>query len=207
MTKPEHLNSNDLDPLTGATSDQIWAFFKACHDGNLAEVKLLANEHPNLFQASIHYYTPLHFALRENHLAIASHLLDLGASPFCDDFTYSNLRDLLEERQQTEILHLLDSRIAAKYNISEDAEPLSQLIRERKLPAIIKLLDEKPHLIHTGDRRANLPLHWAVMTRNLPLIDLLLDRGANIDAMRADGARPINLTNGDYHYRGWRDVP
>ncbi len=24
---------------------------------------------------------------------------------------------------------------------------------------------------------------------------------------RFDGGRPIHLTNGDYHYRGWRDVP
>jgi len=45
------------------------------------------------------------------------------------------------------------------------------------------------------------------MTRNLPLIDLLLARGADIDAERIDGAKPIYLTNGDYHYRGWRDVP
>ena len=32
-------------------------------------------------------------------------------------------------------------------------------------------------------------------------------RGADINAARFDGARPIQLANGDYHYRGWRDVP
>ena len=31
-------------------------------------------------------------------------------------------------------------------------------------------------------------------------------RGADINAKRQDGARPIQLTNGDYNYRGWRDV-
>ena len=45
------------------------------------------------------------------------------------------------------------------------------------------------------------------MTRQIPMIDELLARGADINARRADGARPIQLTNGDYHYRGWRDVP
>jgi ankyrin repeat protein len=45
------------------------------------------------------------------------------------------------------------------------------------------------------------------MTRQPDLIDDLLARGADIDARRADGARPIQLTNGDYGYRGWRDVP
>ena len=45
------------------------------------------------------------------------------------------------------------------------------------------------------------------MTRQLDLIDELLARGADINARRQDGARPIQLTNGDYSYRGWRDVP
>src|SRR5205814_479052 len=49
--------------------------------------------------------------------------------------------------------------------------------------------------------------HWAVMTRQLDMIDDLLARGADINAMRSDGARPIQLTNGDYTFRGWRDVP
>src|SRR6185369_10698853 len=39
------------------------------------------------------------------------------------------------------------------------------------------------------------------------LIDYLLDRGADINAVRPDGLRPLHLTNGDYSYRGWRDVP
>jgi ankyrin repeat protein len=45
------------------------------------------------------------------------------------------------------------------------------------------------------------------MTRQLDVIDALLARGADINAPRADGGRPIQLVNGDYHYRGWRDVP
>ena len=44
------------------------------------------------------------------------------------------------------------------------------------------------------------------MTRQIDIIDELLERGADINAKRQDGARPIQLTNGDYHYRGWRDV-
>src|SRR5262249_39581271 len=35
----------------------------------------------------------------------------------------------------------------------------------------------------------------------------LLRRGADINARRMDAARPIHVTNGDYFYRGWRDVP
>ena len=45
------------------------------------------------------------------------------------------------------------------------------------------------------------------MTRQIEAIDELLRRGADINAQRMDGARPIHLTNGDYFHRGWRDVP
>ena len=48
---------------------------------------------------------------------------------------------------------------------------------------------------------------WLRRTRQLDMIDELLGRGADLNARRPDGARPIQLTNGDYHYRGWRDVP
>ena len=69
------------------------------------------------------------------------------------------------------------------------------------------LLDASPELLHAGDERSSQPIHWAVMTRQIDVIDELLSRGADIDAARFDGARPIQLTNGDYHFRGWRDVP
>src|SRR5438034_286359 len=60
---------------------------------------------------------------------------------------------------------------------------------------------------HAPDEHTNQPIHWAATTRQLEMIDELLSRGADINAQRSDGARPIQLTNGDYNYRGWRDVP
>ncbi len=69
------------------------------------------------------------------------------------------------------------------------------------------LLDASPELLHTGDGRSNRPIHWAAMTRQIEVIDELLVRGADINAARCDGARPLHLTNGDYYYRGWRNVP
>src|SRR5439155_22836794 len=69
------------------------------------------------------------------------------------------------------------------------------------------LLNEAPERVHAADARGNQPIHWAVMTRQMDLIDALLERGAGINARRPDGARPLDLTNGDYWYRGRRDVP
>jgi ankyrin repeat protein len=66
----------------------------------------------------------------------------------------------------------------------------------------------RPELVHAADKRGNQPIHWAVLTRQIGLIDYLLSRGADIMAKRPDGARPLDLTNGDYFYRSsYRDLP
>ena len=62
--------------------------------------------------------------------------------------------------------------------------------------------------LHAGDERSNQPIHWAAMTRQLDVIDELLQIAARISTRRRfDGAHPIQLANGDYYFRGWRDVP
>lgn len=102
---------------------------------------------------------------------------------------------------------LLEAKLAGLHGASPKGEAVAAAIRERDLPKVRSLLDASPELLHAGDARSNQPIHWAVMTRQIEVIDELLSRGADINVQRSDGARPIQLTNGDYHYRGWRDVP
>src|SRR5829696_7012730 len=102
---------------------------------------------------------------------------------------------------------LLTTKLALRHNISAKGEPVAAAIREYDLTKVRALLDASPDLLHAGDLRSNQPIHWAVMTRQIEFIEELLVRDANINASRCDGARPIHLTNGDYHYRGWDRVP
>jgi len=103
--------------------------------------------------------------------------------------------------------HLLETKLAERHGISRRGEPAATAIREHDLPRLRGLLDASPELLHAGDLRSNQPIHWAVMTRQIEFIDELHRRGADLNARRCDGGRPIHLTNGDYHFRGWRDVP
>jgi ankyrin repeat protein len=102
---------------------------------------------------------------------------------------------------------LLEARSASLHGACSRGEAVAQAIKDRDLLKVRSLLDAEPQLLFAGDSRGNQPIHWAVMTRQPEAIDELLTRGANINAKRPDGARPVQLTNGDYHYRGWRDVP
>ncbi len=186
----------------GAGTD-VWAMFCACITGDLDTVTRLVTLNPSLARAHYEYRTPLSFAVRENQLAVADFLLDHGAEPLA----LGDLLEMARDRGYAEMTQLLERKLAALHGASSEGEAVAAAIRKREPAEVRRLLDESPHLLRAGDVRSNQPIHWAVMTRQLPLIDELLARGADIDARRADGARPIQLTNGDYHYRGWRDVP
>jgi ankyrin repeat protein len=102
---------------------------------------------------------------------------------------------------------LLEDNYAAAKGASPKGEAVAAAIRAHDLAKVKSLLDSAPELLHAGDGTSNQPIHWATMTRQLDVIDELLARGADINAKRQDGARPIQLHNGDYNFRGWRDVP
>ena len=103
-----------------------------------------------------------------------------------------------------EMEQLLIRTLEEEFNASVKGEALAQALRDHDLRRMRELLDANPELLEKGDSGSSRPIHWATMTRQLDAIDELLRRGADINARRMDGARPIHLTNGDYFYRGWR---
>jgi RNA polymerase sigma factor (sigma-70 family) len=181
----------------------VWEMFCACIAGDLETVKDLLGRDPSLVRAHYEYRTPLSFAVRENQLHVAEYLLDHGA-------LRASLGDPVEmarDRGYHEMVELLARKIHDHSGASTEGVPVAEALKAYDLPLVRRLLDEQPALLHARDDRSSQPIHWAVMTRNLDAIDELIRRGADPNSPRGDGALPIHLTNGDYDYRGWRDVP
>jgi ankyrin repeat protein len=203
MIQPEALKQQTPWIWSPGRGIDVWEMFCACGAGDLETVKRLVQTDPSLVRSHYEYRTPLSFAVRENQIEVAAFLLDRGADPLA----LGGLLEVARDRGYVEMERLLVNICARAHGASPKGEPVAAAIRERNLEKVRQLLDEASDRLHAGDRRSNQPIHWAVMTRQLDMIDELLARGADINARRQDGARPIQLTNGDYTYRGWRDVP
>lgn len=206
MRRPAKLDSDAPLLWAPGTGNQAWEMFTACIAGDLATVQRLVGTEPGLVRTQFAYRTPIYFAVRENQIAVAEYLLDQGADPI-GLVVNDSLLDICRDRGYGELLSILESSLKLRQGASERGEEIAAAIREGDLSLIRARLDADPELLSAGDARSNQPIHWAVMTRRLDIVDELLSRGADPQARRADGARPIHLTNGDYHFRGWRDVP
>lgn len=206
MIQPDKLKRNK--PLLWATGKgtDVWNLFCACITGDLKTVKRLVKKDPAIVRTHHAYRTPIYFAVRENQIEVAAFLLDHGADPL-GLAVNDSLLEICRDRGYTKMEQLLEAKYASLHGASSKGEAIAAAIREQDLSKVKSLLDASPKLLHEGDAGSSKPIHWAVMTRQLDVIDELLARGADINASRFDGARPIQLTNGDYSFRGWRDVP
>jgi hypothetical protein len=119
-----------------------------------------------------------------------------------------SLVSIAKDRGYIELSDYLESVLKERFHITTDSQDIVTAIKAFDFHLVKDLIEKRPELVHAADERGNQPIHWAVLTRQLDLIDYLLDYGADINAVRPDGAKPIDLTNGDYHYRSWyRDLP
>ena len=206
MLQPAALKSDQKLLWSPGRGTDLWQLFQACIAGDLEAVQTLVAKDPSLVRGHYDYRKPLYFAVRENRLDVARFLLQHDHNPI-DLWVDDDPLEIARDRGYAEMERMLADTFETRFNASPKGEPVALALRAQDLQRVRALLDAEPGLIGKGDQRSNQPIHWATMTRQLDAIDELLRRGADINARRTDGARPIHLTNGDYFYRGWRDVP
>ncbi len=185
MIQPEELKKNEPLKWSPGTGTDVWNLFCACREGDLQTVKQLVAKDPTLVRSRHVYRTPLYFAVRENHAGVATFLLERGADPF-GLVVNDSLLEICRDRGYCELEKSLEAIFARILNASPQGEAVAGAIRERDLVKARSLLDASPELLSVGDRRSNQPIHWAVMTRQIDVIDELLRawRGHQRGALR-----------------------
>jgi ankyrin repeat protein len=205
MLQPDSLKSEDYQPWSRGRGVDVWAMICASITGDLAAIQSLVSRDPNLVECEFEYFKPLRFAIRENQRAVVDFLMEKGADPAYE--AGDSLVTVARDRGYTDLAAFLESTLKERHHMSPEAAAVVATIKARDPARVRALLEQQPDLLHAADEHGSQPIHWAVMTRQIELIDYLLERGAEINAARPNGTRPLHLTNGDYHYRGWRDLP
>ncbi len=189
--------------------DDKWVLFEACGRGDIASVKaLLAKDH-RLVNAQLWYRLPIHMAVFGGHADLVKLLLDAGTDPGQSVYTYDSWPKLLlaaQQRGDGPIESLLVKTMQKRFNYSPEFEPLKEAIIARDARKVRAVLRRKPELVQASDALGNNPLHWSIITRQLPLMEQFIKQGTPINAERADGNTPAMLALGgtDYWYRATR---
>jgi ankyrin repeat protein len=177
MIKPPELNSEE-----GGT---IWTALMASRDGAVGVLRNLIARDPRLARAEYWYTPAIHFAVREGRAEAVRLLLDAGADPEWNGLHDASLIVMARDRGHDEIARLLEEtrdrrgRVLAR----SDGQSIHEAIARDDVGEVRRLLDGEPGLVEAGNAIGASPLHHAVCRGLSGLAELLLERGAKVDAV------------------------
>ncbi|MCC7495780.1 MAG: ankyrin repeat domain-containing protein [Fimbriimonadaceae bacterium] len=204
MRQPDWMRTDAWRIWNGGPGNLVWTVLQTAWDGDLPALQRLLAAHPELLTCQEGYRQPVTLAIQRGHVEMVAWLLEQGLDVTSAGFSLPRTpQRAAYDPRYAAVQELLATYLRERFGVRPAGETIAAAIRERDLAAVTALLAADPSLVTAADANGNSPLHWAALTRNLRLIDLLLQRGAPIDARRPDGARPIEVAFGDYHYRTW----
>jgi len=181
MIKPVELES--------AEGNDVWATLTAAEAGDVPTLRQLIDRNPRLARAEYWYSPAIHFAARQGHVGAVRILLDAGADPESNGLNDRNLIDMSRERGHSQIVRMLElARESRGRAVAQRADhPIHDAAARGDIDNVRALLDGDARLIDLADRLGGTPLHRAVLGRSAEVVNLLLDRGANIHAAHGPG--------------------
>ena len=112
-----------------------------------------------------------------------------GADPTQVGLSGDDLVTVARDRGHDAVAHLLeDVRVQRGRSMPADADhPIHVAAEAGDVALVRRLLDDNPQLIELSDRAGGTPLHRAVAASAREVVELLLDRGADINAVHGAG--------------------
>jgi len=183
VIRPEELTRNEPLLWSAGNGTEVWDLFCACAAGDLDTVTRLVGGNPSLVRAHYEYRTPLYFAVRENHMAIAKVLLDRGANPF---YNGEDLIEMARIRRLADMEALIEghrgkSSLVNRPSEDESGRALADAAARGQMEAVRSLLERgaDPNAPEEGNAPHGRALYAAVYNRRFDIARLLLEHGAN----------------------------
>ena len=196
MIQPVELKSIKPEELPGgytSTTAEGWQMLSACRAGDLGAVRYLVERCPGLIHFEYNYTPPIHFAVREGHAPLVRYLLDCGADPTYRTYRFKDsLLQMARERGYSEIAAMIEEALASRFPLSKEANVLLEAAGAGDLDRVRQLLDTDAELARASNETGDTALHLACAGGHAGVVELLLDRGADPEAVRSDGFKPIH---------------
>lgn len=180
-------NSWNCDP------DDVWAMLCAARYGDVPAIQKLLHKDSNLVRAEFWYTQPLHFAVREGHLEAIRVLLDAGADPTTIRYGGEELATVARDRNHEDAALMIEE--ARRERSIGTPHAIHAACKAGEVEKVRALLESDPTLINRRDDEGSTPLHHAVNSGSMELAGLLIDSGADIEAVSGVG--------GTYHDSGF----
>jgi hypothetical protein len=214
-----------------STTTEVWAMLSACHAGDVERVQELVDERPELATCQYNYTPPLHFAVREGHLALVRLLVDRGAyDPGYKSYPFGeSLLTIARDRGFDEIAAVLEKALArglarkwvetGEIDYEQDEEQLrfDHAVHDGKRRDVERLLAARPELARNElSSWAEGVLMMPANRRNRALCEALLLHGAQVPLMskwarfyyfKHDDIAAFLMERGmSAHHRTWHGV-
>ena len=190
LTSPEPIRLPDGGY---APADDVWAIFAATCDGNIARVRQLVSRYPALARYEYNYTPPIHFAVREGHIELVRFFLDHGADLTYRSYPFSeSLVTMADDREYTQISELLRSHLGRRFAIADGTGAILEAARKGDLGRVDTEIARDPTLARASNETGDTALHQAVEGGHLDVVRRLIAAGADVNATRGDGFRPVH---------------
>src|SRR5262245_22528892 len=174
-------------------ADDVYDMFVASRDGDVRGVRRLVERVPGLATVEYNYTPPIHFAVREGHRAIVELLLERGADPAYRSYPFmESLLGFAEERGHDDVAEVLRRPLSRRFALGAGAQTIIDAAAKGDLVAVQKELVRQPALARASNETGDTALHQAAHKGRIDVVRALVDAGADVDAVRGDGYRPVH---------------
>lgn len=186
------LNQTDGTILPFDSSYLSLIHIAAFYDSTECLVYLLDNKIFQVDQKSAYNIHPLFLAICNSSLECITILLERGADPNYSPFD-SNLTPLLLAARvgEIDILQILFEHKASFTTSRGQISPISEALRCKHIDCFIYLINVGIKLDEQSQKNNYTPLMWAITNDLLDAVPLLIQRGADVNAVSKKGYCPL----------------